>query len=138
MARVRYMVDDVDDAVEFYVTMLGFELDQQFGPAIAILNHGDLELIVAGPQTSAARPMSDGAKPRPGGGWSRFVLMVEDLESVVSGLRDMGVTFLNDIVEQGGRKQTLCTDPSGNVIELFQAEQTTASESIARQPNSRP
>jgi catechol 2,3-dioxygenase-like lactoylglutathione lyase family enzyme len=122
MARVRYMVDDVDDAVEFYVSMLGFELDQQFGPAIAILNHGDLELVVAGPQTSAARPMSDGAKPRPGGGWSRFVLTVEDLESVVSGLRDKGVRFLNDIVEQGGRKQILCADPSGNVIELFQAE----------------
>ena len=122
MARVRYMVDDVDDAVEFYVAMLGFELDQQFGPAIAILNHGDLELLLAGPQTSAAKPMSDGAKPRPGGGWSRFVLMVDDLESTVSALRDMGVTFLNDIVEQGGRKQILCTDPSGNVIELFQAE----------------
>lgn len=122
MARVRYMVDDVADAVEFYVAILGFELDQQFGPAIAILNHGDLELIVAGPQTSAAKPMLDGAKPRPGGGWSRFVLMVEDLESVVSGLRDLGVTFLNDTVEQGGRKQILCTDPSGNVIELFQAE----------------
>jgi catechol 2,3-dioxygenase-like lactoylglutathione lyase family enzyme len=122
MARVRYMVDNVDDAVEFYVTMLGFELDQQFGPAIAILNHGDLELIVAGPQTSAAKPMSDGAKPRPGGGWSRFVLMVEDLESVVSRLTDMGVRFLNDIVEQGGRKQILCADPSGNVIELFQSE----------------
>lgn len=122
MARVRYMVHDVDEAVEFYVAMLGFELDQQFGPAIAILNHGDLELIVAGPQTSAARPMSDGAKPSPGGGWSRFVLTVEDLESTVSDLRDVGVTFLNDVVEQGGRKQILCTDPSGNVIELFQAE----------------
>lgn len=122
MARVRYMVHDVDEAVEFYVAMLGFELDQQFGPAIAILNHGDLELIVAGPQTSAARPMSDGAKPSPGGGWSRFVLTVEDLESTVSDLRDVGVTFLNDVVEQGGRKQVLCTDPSGNVIELFQAE----------------
>ena len=116
------MVHDVDEAVEFYVAMLGFELDQQFGPAIAILNHGDLELIVAGPQTSAARPMSDGAKPSPGGGWSRFVLTVEDLESTVSDLRDVGVTFLNDVVEQGGRKQVLCTDPSGNVIELFQAE----------------
>lgn len=73
MARVRYMVDDVDDAVEFHVAMPGLEFDQQFGPAIAILNHGDLELNVAGPQTSAAKPMSDGVKPRPGGGWSRFV-----------------------------------------------------------------
>jgi catechol 2,3-dioxygenase-like lactoylglutathione lyase family enzyme len=116
------MVDDVDSAVEFYVSMLGFELDQQFGPAIAILNHGDLELIVAGPRTSAAQPMSDGAKPSAGGGWSRFVLMVEDLEFVVSDLRDKGVTFLNEIVEQGGRKQILCVDPSGNVVELFQAE----------------
>ena len=84
MARVRYIVNDVDDAVEFYVSMLGFELDQQFGSAIAILNHRDLELVVSGPQTSAARPMSDGAKPSAGGGWSRFVLMAEDLESLVS------------------------------------------------------
>jgi catechol 2,3-dioxygenase-like lactoylglutathione lyase family enzyme len=122
MARVRYMVDDVDSAVEFYVTMLGFELEQQFGPAIAILHHGDLELLVAGPQTSAARPMSDGARPSPGGGWSRFVLMVEDLGSVVEDLKGKGVTFLNEVVGQGGRKQILCVDPSGNVIELFQAE----------------
>jgi catechol 2,3-dioxygenase-like lactoylglutathione lyase family enzyme len=116
------MVDDVDTAVEFYVSMLGCDLDEQFGQAIAILNHGDLELIVAGPKTSAARAMPDGAVPSPRGGWSRFVLMVDDLESVVSGLRDKGVPFLNDIVEQGGRKQILCTDPSGNVIELFQAQ----------------
>ena len=122
MARVRYMVDDVDSAVEFYVTMLGFELEQQFGSAIAILHHGDLELLVAGPQTSAARPMADGARPSPGGGWSRFVLMVEDLESLVGDLEAKGVTFLNEIVEQGGRKQILCVDPSGSVIELFQAE----------------
>jgi catechol 2,3-dioxygenase-like lactoylglutathione lyase family enzyme len=122
MARVRYMVDDVDDAVEFYVSKLGFDLDQQFGPAIAILNHGDLELIVAGPQTSAARPMSDGAKPSPGGGWARFVLMVDDLESYVSELEASDVKFLNEIVEQGGRKQILCVDPSGNVVELFEAE----------------
>jgi catechol 2,3-dioxygenase-like lactoylglutathione lyase family enzyme len=120
------MVDDVDSAVEFYVSLLGFNLDQQFGQAIAILNHGDLELIVAGPKTSAAKAMSDGAVPSPGGGWSRFVLTVEDLESVVSGLKDKGVPFLNDIVEQGGRKQILCTDPSGNVIEIFQADEITA------------
>jgi catechol 2,3-dioxygenase-like lactoylglutathione lyase family enzyme len=96
MARVRYMVDDVDRAVEFYVSMLGFELDQQFGTAIAILNHGDLELLVAGPQTSAAKPMSDGRRPSPGGGWSR----VDDLESVVGNLEGKGVTFLNDVVNR--------------------------------------
>ena len=120
MARVRYMVDDVDDAVELYVSKLGFELDQQFGSAVAILVRGDLELIVAGPRTSAARPMLDGAKPGPGGGWSRFVLNIDDLESFVSRLREEGVEFRNDIVEQDGRKQILCVDPSGNVVELFQ------------------
>ena len=122
MARVRYMVDDVNDAVEFYVSHLGLELEEQYGSAVAILVRGDLELIVAGPKTSAARPMLDGATPGPGGGWSRFVLDVDDLESWVSRLKEEGVEFRNDIVEQGGRKQILCVDPSGNVVELFQPE----------------
>ena len=122
MARVRYMVNDVDDAVQFYVSHLGFEIKEQYGSAIAILIRGDLELIVAGPKTSAVRPMSDGAVPGPGGGWSRFILEVEDLESWVSKLKKEGVEFRNDIVEQGGTKQILCVDPSGNVAELFQPE----------------
>ncbi len=121
MARVRYMVDDVDDAVAFYVSKLGFAVQEQFGSRIAILVHGDLELIVAGPKTSAAQPMLDGAKPGPGGGWARFVLTVDDLESYVSELRELGVEFRNDILEAQGRKQILCVDPSGNVIELFEA-----------------
>jgi glyoxylase I family protein len=66
--------------------------------------------------------MSDGATPGPGGGWSRFILEVDDLESWVTELKEKGVAFRNDIVEQGGRKQTLCVDPSGNVVELFQPE----------------
>ena len=78
-----------------------------------------LALWLAGPQASATRPMSDGAKPSPGG-WSRFVLIVDDLEATVSKLKDDGVEFKNDIVDQQGRKQVLCVDPSGNVIELFQ------------------
>ena len=119
MAHVRYMVDDVSEAVAFYVSKLGFEVEQQYGSAIAILVCGDLTLWVAGPQTSAARPMLDGAQPRPGG-WSRFVLIVDDLESLVSKLKGDGVRFKNEIVEQGGRKQILCEDPSGNVVELFQ------------------
>ncbi len=121
MARVRYMVNDVDAAVDFYVSKLGFELQQQFGSAIAILLHGDLELLVAGPRTSAAQPMPDGTVPSPGGVWSRFVLTVDDLEAQVERLREQGVEFRNDIVENQGRKQILCSDPSGNVIELFQA-----------------
>ena len=120
MARVRYMVNDVDEAVEFYVSNLGFEVQQQFGTAIAILTHGDLELLVAGPKTSAAQPMADGTQPTPGGGWARFVLTVDDLESYVSELRDHGVEFRNEILETQGRKQIICVDPSGNVIELFE------------------
>ena len=114
------MVDNVGDSVEFYVSMLGFAVQQQFGSAIAILERGDLELLVAGPKTSAARPMADGAVPGPGGGWCRFVLTFNDLESTVSELKEKGVEFRNDIVENQGHKQILCVDPSGNVIELFQ------------------
>ncbi len=119
MARVRYIVDDVDDAVAFYVSKLGFELEQQFGPAMAILVRGDLTLWVAGPKASASRPMLDGAKPSPGG-WSRFVLAVDDLDSFVSKLTNEGVIFRNDILQGPGGKQILCVDPSGNVVELFQ------------------
>lgn len=82
MARVRYIVDDVDEAVTFYVTKLGFELEQQFGAAIAMLKYGDLTLMVSGPRASASRPMPDGAVPSPGG-WSRFVLDVNDLDGMV-------------------------------------------------------
>ncbi len=119
MAYVRYIVDDVSAAVAFYVSNLGFELEQQFGPAMAILVRGDLTLWVAGPKASASRPMPDGAIPSPGG-WSRFALTVDDLASLVSKLKDDGVTFRNDIVEGPGGKQILCKDPSGNVVELFQ------------------
>ena len=119
MAQVRYIVSDVSAAVDFYVSKLGFEIEQQYGSAFAILAHDDLKLWLAGPNASAARPMADGAIPSPGG-WSRFVLIVDDLESYVSKLKDDGVKFRNDIVEQQGRKQILCEDPSGNVIELFQ------------------
>ena len=119
MAQVRYIVTDVSEAVDFYVSKLGFELEQQYGPAIAILVRDDLTLWLAGPNASASRPMSDGAIPSPGG-WSRFVLVVDDLESYVAELKDAGVKFKNDIVDQQGRKQILCADPSGNVVELFQ------------------
>jgi catechol 2,3-dioxygenase-like lactoylglutathione lyase family enzyme len=120
MASIRYLVHDVDAAVVFYTGRLGFELRQQFGPAMAILTHGDLTLWVAGPQASAARPMPDGRKPEPGG-WNRFVLPVDDLAALVGDLRAQGVAFRNEIVKGPGGQQILCEDPSGNVIELFQA-----------------
>ena len=119
MARIRYIVKDVRESVAFYTSHLGFDLEQQFGRAIAILRREDLELLVSGPAASASRPMLDGSVPEPGG-WSRFVITVEDLEIYVEELRAQGVIFRNDIEINADRKQILCEDPSGNVIELFQ------------------
>ncbi len=120
MARVRYIVDDVEEAVAFYTSNLGFELDRNFAPAIAILVHGDLTLLVSGPKASASKPMLDGTTPSPGEGWNRILLDFDDLESVVSRLKADGVKFRNDILQGVGGKQIICEDPSGNVIELTQ------------------
>ncbi|SFJ27173.1 hypothetical protein SAMN05216304_10681 [Bosea sp. OK403] len=119
MASVRYLVNDVDEAVAFYRDKLSFVLKQQFGPAMAILESEGLTLWLAGPLASASRPMPDGRKPEPGG-WNRFVLEVSDLPALVEGLGAQGVQFRNAIVEGPGGRQILCEDPSGNVIELFQ------------------
>ena len=118
--RVRYIVDDVSEAVAFYVSNLGFEIEQDFAPAIAILVHGDLTLLVSGPKASASQPMLDGTTPSPGGGWNRILLDFDDLESVVAKLEAGGVRFRNDILDGVGGKQVICEDPSGNVIELTQ------------------
>ncbi|MGK9170831.1 VOC family protein [Inquilinus limosus] len=119
MASVRYIVHDVGQAVAFYTQHLGFRLQQQFGPAMAILERDGLILWTAGPGASASRPMPDGRVPEPGG-WNRFVLQVDDLEALVASLRQNGVRFRNDIVTGPGGRQILCEDPSGNVVELFQ------------------
>jgi glyoxylase I family protein len=119
MTAVRYLVRDVDQAVAFYSKHLGFSLQQQFGPNMAIMMRASLTLWLAGPGASAARPMPDGRKPEPGG-WNRFVLEVDDLGALVAKLKHQGVSFRNDIVAGPGGQQILCEDPSGNVIELFQ------------------
>ena len=118
MVRVRYIVDDVEEAVAFYSSNLGFEIKQNFAPAIALLVHGDLTLLVSGPKASASKPMLDGTTPSPGGGWNRIFLDYDDLESVVSMLKTNGVKFRNDILDGVGGKQIVCEDPSGNVVEL--------------------
>jgi len=123
MAQIRYIVTDVDESIRFYTSKLGFDLEQQFGPAMAILAKGDLKLWVAGPQASASKPMPDGKQPCPGG-WGRFVLTIEDLDTLVPKLKEDGVHFRNDIVEGPGGKQILCEDPSGNIIELFEPIKT--------------
>lgn len=119
MASIRYLVKDVEASIKFYSESLGFELKQQFGPAMAILTKDDLTLWLAGPPSSAAQAMPDGQKPEPGG-WNRFVLQVNNLESLVTQLRSKNIRFKNDIVKGPGGSQILCEDPSGNVIELFQ------------------
>ena len=119
MATFRYIVTDVDEAVTFYTSNLGFRLEQQFGLALAILHREDIRLLVAGPKASASKPMPDGSRPV-SGGWNRFVIPVEDLAEFVLKLREDGVKFRNEILVGPGGSQILCEDPSGNPIELFQ------------------
>ncbi|WP_413291001.1 VOC family protein [Bdellovibrio sp. HCB337] len=119
MVTVRYLVKDVEAAVRFYTELLGFDLRQQFGPAMAVVTKDGLSLWLAGPASSAAQPMPDARKPEPGG-WNRFVLQVEDLSSLVSNLQKKSVYFRNHVIKGPGGSQVLCEDPSGNVIELFQ------------------
>jgi catechol 2,3-dioxygenase-like lactoylglutathione lyase family enzyme len=119
MVNVRYMVDDVEEAVAFYTKFLDFKVLTSFAPAFADVARGNLRLLLSGPRSSAGRPMPDGAKPGPGG-WNRIHLIVDDIDAEVSRLRDAGAPFRNDILEGPGGKQILLQDPSGNVVELFQ------------------
>jgi catechol 2,3-dioxygenase-like lactoylglutathione lyase family enzyme len=119
MVNVRYMVDDVDTAIEFYTKHLGFELRTSAAPAFADVTRGNLRLLLSGPASSAGRPMPDGTKPGPGG-WNRIHLIVADITAEVGRLRDAGLTFRNDIVTGPGGSQILLEDPAGNVVELFQ------------------
>ena len=117
--NVRYMVDDVDEAIRFYTELLGFELLSSASPAFADVRRGNLRLLLAGPTSSAGRPMPDGTKPGPGG-WNRIHFIVDDIDTEVARLRDVGARFRNDIIEGPGGKQILLEDPSDNVVELFQ------------------
>jgi len=118
--NVRYMVDDVAAAVNFYTTHLGFTPLTNQAPAFADVKRGNLRLLLSGPTSSAGRPMPDGRRPGPGG-WNRIHLLVDDIAAEVARLRGTGVTFRNDVVTGPGGKQILIDDPSGNPIELFQA-----------------
>jgi catechol 2,3-dioxygenase-like lactoylglutathione lyase family enzyme len=119
LVSIRYMVDDVDTAVDFYTKHLGFTLRMSAAPAFADVIRGQLRLLLSGPTSSAGRRMPDGTKPAPGG-WNRIHLIVSDIAAEVDKLRAAGLTFRNDIVAGPGGQQILLEDPSGNVIELFQ------------------
>ena len=119
MAQVRYLVSDVDAAVQFYVDLLGFAVKQRMGPPFAMVSRGDLTLWLSGPRSSAARPMPDGRQPAPGG-WNRLVVEMDDIAATVTALKSKGVQFRNEILTGVGGKQIVLDDPSGNPVELFQ------------------
>jgi len=119
--QVRYIVNDVDEAIPFYVERLGFKLEMHPAPPFAMLSRGDLRLVLSAPNPSGGggQSMPDGTRPQPGG-WNRFAVEVSDLAAKVAELRAAGARFRNDIVTGVGGKQILLEDPSGNPIELFE------------------
>jgi catechol 2,3-dioxygenase-like lactoylglutathione lyase family enzyme len=119
LVSVRYIVDDVDVAVDFYTRHLGFSVRSSAAPAFADVVRGNLRLLLSGPKSSAGRPMPDGRTPAPGG-WNRIHLIVDDAAAEVERLRTAGLPFRHDIVTGPGGQQILLDDPFGNPIELFQ------------------
>jgi catechol 2,3-dioxygenase-like lactoylglutathione lyase family enzyme len=116
--HVRYMVDDVKAALDFYTRHFDFE-PGIVAPAFADATRGKLRLLISGPDSSAGQPMSDGEVPGPGG-WNRIHFVVDDLDAEVARLRADGVAFRNDVIAGPGGRQVLAVDPSGNVVELFE------------------
>src|SRR5918999_324749 len=117
---VRYIVNDVDAAIPFYTSMLGFKLEMHPAPGFASLSRGDLQLLLNRPGAGGAgQAMPDGQQPVPGG-WNRIQIEVENLEATVAKLKKSAGRFRNEIVTGNGGKQILVEDPSGNPIELFQ------------------
>ena len=127
LVSVRYMVDDVEKSVDFYTKHLGFTLRMSAAPAFADVVRGQLRLLLSGPRSSAGRPMPDGAQPV-AGGWNRIHLIVSDIAAEVARLEGEGLTFRNEIVSGPGGQQILLEDPSGNVVELFQPADQSATK----------
>jgi catechol 2,3-dioxygenase-like lactoylglutathione lyase family enzyme len=120
--HVRYMIDDVEEAVAFYTSHLGFKLAIDAAPAFAAVTRGPLRLLLSGLKSSGRSALPDGSKPVPGG-WNRIQLIVDDIETEAARLRAAGVTFRrNDVVSGPGGSQIWIVDPSGNLVELFQAK----------------
>jgi catechol 2,3-dioxygenase-like lactoylglutathione lyase family enzyme len=118
VVSVRYLVDDVAAAIDFYTTHLGFSVRSAHLPAFADVTRGNLRLLLAGPASSAGRPMPDGTKPGPGG-WNRIHLIVSDVDAEAARLRAAGVRFRSDVISGPGGRQVVLDDPAGNPVELF-------------------
>jgi len=121
---VRYIVNNVDEAAEFYTRHLDFHLDMHPDPAFAMLTRGDLRLVLVSPVSAdhpggGSRPLPDGTPQRPGG-WNRFMIQVPDVDAAAAGLRREGVRFRTDVITGVGTKQVMIEDPSGNPIELYE------------------
>jgi len=130
---VRYIVNDVDAAIEFYCGELGFNEDMHPAPSFAMLSRGDLRLALSAPGAGpggggGGQSMPDGTRPAPGG-WNRFQLEVSDLAATVERLRKRGARFRSDIIEGVGGNQVLVEDPSGNPVELFEPKRPDAAPS---------
>jgi catechol 2,3-dioxygenase-like lactoylglutathione lyase family enzyme len=117
---VRYLVDNVETAIDWYTKHLGFVMISNQAPAFADVRRGPLRLLLSGPTSSAGRAMTDGERPKPGG-WNRIHLIVNDLAAEVARLKTEGARFRNEVVTGPGGSQVLLVDPSGNLVELFQA-----------------
>jgi catechol 2,3-dioxygenase-like lactoylglutathione lyase family enzyme len=117
---VRYIVNNVDEAIEFYTKALGFKVEMHPAPGFASISLGDLLLLLNQPGAGGAgTAMPDGKQPAPGG-WNRIQIQIDDLEPKETELKNSGARFRNEIVQGNGGKQILLEDPSGNLIELFQ------------------
>jgi glyoxylase I family protein len=119
---VRYIVQDVEESVAFYTDKLKFQATAQSGPYFAMLARDNLQLVLSPPKGpgGGSKPMPDGRSPEPGG-WNRIILPTSALEKEIAALKKAGVKFRNDITTGPGGRQILIEDPSGNLIELFEA-----------------
>ena len=125
MLRIRYMVDEIEPAIEFYTKYLGFETKMKNAPYFAMLSRDNVNFVLSTPYGpgGAAKPMSDGSKPEAALGWSRMIIDVDDLGSEIDRLKAAGIHFRNDVATGPGGSEVILDDPSGNPVELFQPAQ---------------